>query len=49
LGYLRSLPDAPGDSQLFAKLANEKAVLKIQAAKDLAAGQVATFDDINYR
>lgn len=49
LGYVRSLPDAPGDPQLFAKLANEKAVLKIQAAKDLAAGQVATFDDINYR
>jgi hypothetical protein len=49
LGYVRALPEEPGDPQLFAKLAMEKALIKIQAAKDIPAGHMAVFDDINYR
>lgn len=50
LGFIRSAPtDAAPDDQRFARLAFEKAVLKIQAARDLQAGHAVTLGDIHYR
>ena len=50
LGFLRSSPTtAVPDNYRLARLASEKAILVIQAARDLEAGRAVKFDDINYR
>jgi hypothetical protein len=52
LGYILSIPShnkEHKDDQLIPRLALEKAFLKIKVKKDLQAGQVVTFDDVEYR
>jgi hypothetical protein len=50
LGFVRSVrADAVPDDQRLARLAFEKAMLKIQAARDLQAGHAVTLGDIHYR
>lgn len=50
LGYLRLLPDVAGhNNDLLARLAREKALLRVKARKAISAGQIATFDDVDYR
>lgn len=51
LGYLQSLPieGSQPDEELLARLAYEKAVLKIKARGDLEAGRFVTLKDVEYR
>jgi hypothetical protein len=50
LGYLGSLPlEAERDERLFARLANEKAVLKLKVRRATERGEVVSLDDIEYQ
>jgi len=50
LGYLETVSEQlPNNKQILAELAFEKAVLRLKAARDVGAGQVVTFADIEYR
>lgn len=52
LGYLRSLTEAPSgrsDSELFATLAREDAVLHFKARRAMVAGRFVTLDDVEHQ
>lgn len=52
LGYLNSLPTPSYsriDEQLFSRLANEKAILKVKLKRKIEKGRFVFYNDINYR
>lgn len=49
LGYLDNIAGSAPDGKLLSALAFEKSGLNLKAKKALGAGQVVTFDDVEYR
>lgn len=48
LGYIGSIQTTQADPGLLARLAQEKDVVQLKMKKELRAGQVVTFEDVDY-